>query len=284
MKNPLQEIRKRKNAERQQQEDAQWQRKERLRQLENRTKKTGFQIPHPVKAIKTKREIKTLRKEIAAFEQKKQNNATLLLCLGGVAVTLCILGALGAGDNTVKQNVSDPAIDSACSSTIDTSVNHLTDDTSSESAVQEEYLGEDAAQQQTETEESPAPSDAAVSIPSDSAQTTVEDALEQISPLENNSITEPAPVVEPEPFLEYTPVTDPVSNYEPMQEPTRASAVVHGTGRTVSLAPGTLVWLSATGEKFHNKNNCGRMNPEKASQVTFEEAVSRGYEACEKCY
>lgn len=44
------------------------------------------------------------------------------------------------------------------------------------------------------------------------------------------------------------------------------------------------VWLSATGEKYHSVNNCGRMNPDKARQVSIEYAVSRGYEKCEKCF
>lgn len=62
------------------------------------------------------------------------------------------------------------------------------------------------------------------------------------------------------------------------------TVTVHGTSRSVSLAPGTLVWLSGTGTKFHNKNNCGNMNPDKATLVTVETAVSQGRDACEKCY
>ena len=45
-----------------------------------------------------------------------------------------------------------------------------------------------------------------------------------------------------------------------------------------------MVWLPATGEKYHSKNNCGRMNPSKARQVTKSEAERRGYEPCSKCY
>ena len=67
-------------------------------------------------------------------------------------------------------------------------------------------------------------------------------------------------------------------------EPEPVAAKVAGHDRYVYLPPGTLVWLSATGEKFHEQNNCGNMNPNKARQVTVEEAISRGYEACENCY
>ncbi|MCB2300423.1 ComEC/Rec2 family competence protein [Clostridium tagluense] len=45
---------------------------------------------------------------------------------------------------------------------------------------------------------------------------------------------------------------------------------------------GTMVWLSATGDKYHSINNCGRMNPNKARQVTLEEAKS-SYSPCSKC-
>lgn len=44
------------------------------------------------------------------------------------------------------------------------------------------------------------------------------------------------------------------------------------------------VWLSATGNKYHRINNCGRMNPNRATQVTLEEAQSRGKGKCSNCW
>lgn len=44
------------------------------------------------------------------------------------------------------------------------------------------------------------------------------------------------------------------------------------------------VWLSATGEKYHRIPNCGRMNPNKARQVSLDEAVAGGYQPCKNCY
>lgn len=44
------------------------------------------------------------------------------------------------------------------------------------------------------------------------------------------------------------------------------------------------VWLSATGSKYHSINNCGNMNPNKARQVTLEEAVRLGKSQCSKCW
>ncbi|MGL4571363.1 MAG: ComEC/Rec2 family competence protein [Clostridium sp.] len=42
------------------------------------------------------------------------------------------------------------------------------------------------------------------------------------------------------------------------------------------------VWLSETGSKYHSINNCGRMNPNNATQVTLSEA-QKSYDACSKC-
>ena len=45
-----------------------------------------------------------------------------------------------------------------------------------------------------------------------------------------------------------------------------------------------MVWLSATGEKYHKIPNCGRMNPANARKITLSEALSLGYTACQKCF
>lgn len=47
---------------------------------------------------------------------------------------------------------------------------------------------------------------------------------------------------------------------------------------------GRLVWLTATGSKYHSINNCGRTNPANAYQVTEDEAIAQGYGKCKKCW
>lgn len=44
-----------------------------------------------------------------------------------------------------------------------------------------------------------------------------------------------------------------------------------------------MVWLSATGKKYHRIPNCGNMNPDNARQVPLSQAESR-YEACKNCW
>ena len=90
-------------------------------------------------------------------------------------------------------------------------------------------------------------------------------------------------VVETE--VEEEPSPEPeVQTVEEPEKPEEVSVQVSGQDRKVSLPKGTMVWLSATGKKFHNKNDCGNMNPEKAVQKPVEEVAAEGIEACENCY
>lgn len=68
---------------------------------------------------------------------------------------------------------------------------------------------------------------------------------------------------------EEQPVVDPTPEPELTEEP----EMVGGS-----------VWISETGSKYHNKPDCGRMNPDKARQVSESEAQNMGLDACEKCF
>ncbi|SFA71534.1 hypothetical protein [Clostridium frigidicarnis] len=46
---------------------------------------------------------------------------------------------------------------------------------------------------------------------------------------------------------------------------------------------GVMVWLSETGDKYHSKPNCGRMNPKNARQVDLSSA-KKSYAPCKKCH
>ena len=58
----------------------------------------------------------------------------------------------------------------------------------------------------------------------------------------------------------------------------------NATDPQVSVPSGDTVWLSETGTKYHSINYCGRMNPDKATLVLLEYAVSNGFTQCEKCF
>lgn len=82
-----------------------------------------------------------------------------------------------------------------------------------------------------------------------------------------------------------TSVSDIAAQPEPIQ--TEEPAVVvepPAPEENIPTPVSEMVWLSATGEKYHSINNCGRMNPNKARQISLNDALSRGYEKCSKCW
>ena len=65
----------------------------------------------------------------------------------------------------------------------------------------------------------------------------------------------------------------------------------HGTLSITGVSSGSsdnsgggMVWLSATGSKYHSIPDCGNMNPNNARQVSKSSAEARGYDACSKCW
>jgi hypothetical protein len=69
----------------------------------------------------------------------------------------------------------------------------------------------------------------------------------------------------------------------PTPKPAPAPAIAPAPAQESASDSDVMVWLSATGSKYHSINNCGQMNPAKATQVTLEYAKSQGYEPCSKC-
>ena len=45
-----------------------------------------------------------------------------------------------------------------------------------------------------------------------------------------------------------------------------------------------MVWISATGSKYHSYSSCGNMTPDNAYQMTQAEAEASGYGRCKKCH
>ena len=70
------------------------------------------------------------------------------------------------------------------------------------------------------------------------------------------------------------------------QQVTQSEQTTPSASQTVEEVPGSTeqVWVSATGSKYHNKPDCGNMNPDNARQMTRAEAEAMGLEACKKCY
>jgi beta-lactamase superfamily II metal-dependent hydrolase len=84
------------------------------------------------------------------------------------------------------------------------------------------------------------------------------------------------------PCNDYTPGSSSDTGTVPTSEAESISS--QESSAAESQAQTSMVWLSATGEKYHSIPNCGRMNPDKARQVSLSDAIAQGYDACSKCF
>lgn len=67
-------------------------------------------------------------------------------------------------------------------------------------------------------------------------------------------------------------------------ESAQSQAVQSQTADTQDVGTEDQVWVSATGSKYHSRNNCGTMNPDTATQMSRSEAEAKGLTPCKKCY
>lgn len=81
-----------------------------------------------------------------------------------------------------------------------------------------------------------------------------------------------------------TPSLNSNSNIENSQNVTNEVPSANNTVILDSTPQGQMVWISATGSKYHSINNCGRMNPNTASYITINEAINMGLSPCSKCF
>lgn len=112
-------------------------------------------------------------------------------------------------------------------------------------------------------------------------QKTIDELNNQVAELQNQNNTLQA---------EKESLASQVSSLQDSQSQDNASSGGNGwripgaVSNASSDSSGGMVWLSATGDKYHSINNCGRMNPNNATQVSQSDAEARGYGRCSKCF
>ena len=94
--NPFQKIKNRVEEKAEQKNEEQRQRIERLAELEATQNRKGFHIPNPVQSMRNKKELKKLRKEIAAFEERKHSTKIAIGCAALVVVLIGFCGVMAA--------------------------------------------------------------------------------------------------------------------------------------------------------------------------------------------
>ena len=275
-------------------------RMDRLQELNAASEDKRFQILHPIKARAQRKESQTLREEISTIQQEMERLQQRLHTTEnrtfsappprkiGIYATACAVGVLlliGALAFPQRTDSTAPVPDTA-----PVSESTLPERTQPNNTTSAATAPASAAQQITEATDSD-PSVPTVDIP---LSDTKEDALsaentpEPVVSVSEKGTTDVTSQAVPDNETVYTSVPEEVPSTPidtaPIYEPPKVSSPVHNTNRTVSLPSGSMVWISATGEKFHRINDCGRMNPQKAYQMTVDDAVANGYDACEKCY
>ena len=275
-------------------------RMDRLQELNAASEDKRFQILHPIKARAQRKESQTLREEISTIQQEMERLQQRLHTTEnrtfsappprkiGIYATACAVGVLlliGALAFPQRTDSTAPVPDTA-----PVSESTLPERTQPNNTTSAATAPASAAQQITEATDSD-PSVPTVDIP---LSDTKEDALsaentpEPVVSVSEKGTTDVTSQAVPDNETVYTSVPEEVPSTPidtaPIYEPPKVSSPVHNTNRTVSLPSGSMVWISATVEKFHRINDCGRMNPQKAYQMTVDDAVANGYDACEKCY
>ena len=108
--NPFQKIKSRIEENVEQKNEEQRQRIERLAELEAAQNRKGFHIPNPVQSMKDKKEIKKLKKEIAAFEESKRNNKIVIGCAALVIVLIGFCGVMAAFEKEDLPSDTKPSV------------------------------------------------------------------------------------------------------------------------------------------------------------------------------
>ena len=122
MKNPINTLVSRQKEKERKLEEEQAQRIERLRQLEAESNRKGLNKLNFVKGISDAKEKKSIKKEIAAYEEKKLSNKHLKIIGCVIAVCMCIVLIAGIVEkkNNPSVQASPPANDVYSESTVDT--------------------------------------------------------------------------------------------------------------------------------------------------------------------
>ena len=113
-------------------------------------------------------------------------------------------------------------------------------------------------------------------------QSTIDDLNSQLAELQGNYDTLSAQNEELK--AQNDSLNSQVSSLQTQSADAAASASYTSSTDSSGDGSGGVVWLSATGSKYHSIPDCGNMNPSKARQVSRSTAEAQGYSACSKCW
>lgn len=209
--------------------------------------------------------------------------------LAGLVVILLLAGACGSSsafkdgmqdaiDNTQAQSIIVPETESELANTLAKSdlktLEDLTESTQSSNARSTEVTSEAKTSTEYAFEQKT----------SESTETVAETKLSTNSTAQSTNTATTQQGTQPETQQQISEVPQ---SSAPAQNSNQTQSDGIGQESAPSTASSTqpteeMVWIPATGSKYHRNSSCSNMkNP---SQVSKDEAISRGYEPCKKCY
>lgn len=289
---------------------------DRLQAIENEPKPKGLHLPHPIKDRKKKKEIESLREKISVREEqmkrtreraKPMTQSQKIKYVAGALAAVMIL--IPSGYRAMKDRAEEKA--AAYVSEVTAQAEEYAETVTAQGRLgklpdkddtkQAEPKTSEETTTSLETEKNDKPqsqSDTVEPSVKQEDQPTVEKQEAQVEH-KTDAVPESKPEPKPEPIAEkQEPISEPAHETkpepapQPKQEPAKTlpesdpepTVPVRSAAGSTSSGSGPYVWITETGTKYHNKNDCGKTNPAKASQVTLAEAQARGYEPCAKCF
>ena len=270
---------------------------DRLQAIENEPKPKGLHLPHPIKDRKKKKEIESLREKISVREEqmkrtreraKPMTQGQKIKYVAGALAAVMIL--IPSGYRVMKDRAEEKAAAYVAEVTAQAEeyaetvraqerLEELLDKNDTKQAEPKASVETSTSLETVKNDNPQSQPDTAELFVKQEDQPAVEKQETQVEQ-KTDAVSESKPEPEPEPAPQ--PKQEPVKTLpEPEPEPT---VPVRSAAGSTSSGSGPYVWITETGTKYHNKNDCGKTNPAKASQVTLAEAQARGYEPCAKCF
>ena len=107
-------------------------------------------------------------------------------------------------------------------------------------------------------------------------ESLISDEIDQEQQVDNNTSSEGQEPEEQEDAIKSEPTKTAAQEEKPKPTATKAPS-------NIVLSKSDTVYITASGSKFHIKNDCGNMNPDNAKALTVEEALAKGLEPCKRC-
>ena len=317
MKHIIQGVKDRNIAERQKEAALQARRKERLQQLELTQQKSGFRFSDPIAAIKEKKEMKALRKEIAAYEKKQSDRRVMIGLIVGLAVLMSFVGVMAALDKSDADFAQNDSVN------LETDIIENTDKSVSNSediGTTDEQIAteDDSTNENNQTVQATTPDGLKLTSENISVSTETDYAhidSDVVTLGENEGVTIKIEVSKSNVSLEdliiyydesilNVIIDGPIMIGETTQVAVNVTGKKTGTTefvigtvydvetkgeeaplfvmtiRKLDATEGRIVYVTHSGEKYHFSKNCVG---ERAIKTTYKDVVAYEYEPCGKC-